>query len=155
MRQAPLKERILELGCGLSLPGLVLAKRGQRVTVSDYHPDVPEFLRRNLKLNHLTSDLVEFVQMDWRTTQPRHDEFVTILASDVLYDRQQATELLGFLERFRKGFQRLIVADPGRPFLQTFQTEIAIKFKLNSKITIEKCQSLHLGQEIWILDVVF
>jgi len=45
--------RILEVGCGLGLASLVLARRGADVTASDLHPLAEEFLRENAALNGL------------------------------------------------------------------------------------------------------
>ena len=38
---------VLEIGCGLALPSLVLSRAGALVTATDLHPDVPHFLDRN------------------------------------------------------------------------------------------------------------
>ena len=43
--------RILEVGCGLALPSLVLAGRGADITATDYHPLAGEFLERNAREN--------------------------------------------------------------------------------------------------------
>src|SRR4051812_5576848 len=40
-------ETALELGCGLALPSLTLARLGAQVTATDSHPAVEEFFRRN------------------------------------------------------------------------------------------------------------
>ena len=37
-------QRVLEVGCGLALPGLVLHRRGADVVVSDRHPECASFL---------------------------------------------------------------------------------------------------------------
>ena len=43
--------KVLEVGCGLGLPGILAASYGADVTLSDGHPDVPRFLQRNVELN--------------------------------------------------------------------------------------------------------
>lgn len=45
--------RIIELGCGLGLPSLVLQSRGADVTASDHHPLSKKFLVYNAALNRL------------------------------------------------------------------------------------------------------
>src|SRR5690554_2624098 len=45
--------RIIELGCGLALPSLLLKSRGADVTASDHHPLSERFLDYNAVLNSL------------------------------------------------------------------------------------------------------
>src|SRR5690625_5520486 len=45
--------RIIELGCGLGLPSLVLQSRGVNITASDHHPLSESFLAYNATLNPL------------------------------------------------------------------------------------------------------
>ena len=54
LRPVNADERILELGCGLGLASLVGHRRGANITASDCHPLAGEFLRENLRLNHLS-----------------------------------------------------------------------------------------------------
>jgi len=46
---------ILEVGCGLGLPSLVLQQRGADITASDYHPLAEEFLRRACSRSRIVS----------------------------------------------------------------------------------------------------
>jgi 2-polyprenyl-3-methyl-5-hydroxy-6-metoxy-1,4-benzoquinol methylase len=45
--------RTLEVGCGLAIPALTLARNGIPVEATDYHPEVPRFLERNRLLNEI------------------------------------------------------------------------------------------------------
>lgn len=108
--------RVLEIGCGLALPSLALGKLGCSVTASDVHPDVPEFFRRNTARNTVSS--VEFILADWKVSGVLSGPWDVILASDVLYDRRQMTELADFLHE-RMG-REAILADPGRPYWDSF-----------------------------------
>jgi predicted nicotinamide N-methyase len=56
-------KRILELGCGLALGGIVCNRRGADVTASDRHPLAGEFLAANLALNDLPS--MPYIDVDW------------------------------------------------------------------------------------------
>ena len=51
--------RVLELGCGLALPGIAAALRGARVTVSDWAPDALGFARSNAERNGVALEVVE------------------------------------------------------------------------------------------------
>lgn len=115
----PKGSRILEIGCGLALPSLVLAKAGWDVKATDLHPDVCGFLEHNKKLNQL--DGPEFLQLDWREEQTQADRnWDLIIASDVLYDKTQPETLLKFLMRSLSPKGRALIADPGRSYIDTF-----------------------------------
>lgn len=138
----------LEVGCGLALPSLTLLKRGAfRVMATDLHPDVPAFLERNLSRNGLENHPGFFYrQVDWRSdeglravTEIFPDRFPeVILASDVLYERGQAEAVAGFLATcFSRGTSRVILTDPGRPWLQDFVTAASrygLKPTLDSRV---------------------
>jgi predicted nicotinamide N-methyase len=127
------RPRVLELGCGLALPSLVLAARGWSVVARDLHPDVEYFLARNR--SRLPGVDLVFERADWQ--EPRQEAWHLVLASDVLYDRSQpaslarylATSLKGTLVDSRAGHEphpepgaamRALVCDPGRGYLDEF-----------------------------------
>lgn len=106
---------VLEIGCGLALPSLALAKLGVGdVTASDLHPDVPDFLHRSLERNGLR---VRFLPLDTRKDFTDAD---VLLASDVLYDRTQPAALLKFLKGSAR-WREAVFTDPGRGYWEEFQ----------------------------------
>lgn len=113
--------RILEVGCGLALPSLYLEKRGRRVEATDLHPDVPAFLEANRKRNGLSGP--HFVELDWRKPLAPEQTWDLILASDVLYDKTQPASLLEFLLRAVAPGGCVLLADPGRSYLEGFFSE--------------------------------
>lgn len=122
-RPLPKEPRILEVGCGLALPSLFLAKRGLKVEATDLHPDVPAFLEANRERNGLKGPA--FVELDWRKPLEPGRAWDLILASDVLYDKTQPASLLEFLSRAVAPGGRVILADPGRSYVEGFFTEAA------------------------------
>lgn len=103
---------ILEVGCGLALPSLVLAKLGFSVVASDFHPDVPAFLSENGKLNGVE---VKYRALDWAgASQPAE----VILGSDLVYDKRQPLTLTNFLAASH--WKVAVIADPGRPYWDSF-----------------------------------
>lgn len=113
-------DRLLEIGCGLALPSLLLSKYGWEVEATDLHPDVPHFLQANRKHNAVFGP--SFVQLDWRNlaqgeNRPQWD---LILASDVLYDKTQPGTLSEFLDAHLSATGRALVADPGRTYVEGF-----------------------------------
>lgn len=92
---APLRgRRVIELGCGLGLPGVTAARRGAAVTLSDRNMNALRFAARNLARNGLPGMVVG---MDWRLPCLR-GEFGLCLAADVTYDPVANDGLIEFLD---------------------------------------------------------
>jgi len=105
-------ERILELGCGIGLASLVLQRRGANIVASDVHPLTEPFLAYNAALNQLPA--VHYRQLRWDTPLPTLGRFDLIIASDVLYERDQA-ELIGdVIARHAFDDAQVLITDPGR-----------------------------------------
>ena len=117
---------ILEFGCGLALPSLFAATRGARVIASDSHPEVPRFLERNRELNppQLGGSL-EYRACDWMSPDSAPlGSFDRVIATDVLYERHYAAPVAGALARATRPGGTIWLADPGRPYLQSFADEM-------------------------------
>jgi predicted nicotinamide N-methyase len=116
-------KRILEVGCGLAIPSLVAAKLGAQVVATDFHPEVPRFLESNLAINQVES--VRYEHIDWSKGFPDLGEFDWVMGSDVLYERQHALLLAQVVNHYMDaGMSRAMIADPARPYLQTFVDEM-------------------------------
>lgn len=105
-------KRILELGCGIGLPSLVLQQRGAEVVASDIHPLAESFLAYNAALNALPA--VHFRQFDWARPLPGLGRFEAIIASDVLYERGQADALADVIDRHASEAAEVVLTDAGR-----------------------------------------
>lgn len=118
---------VLELGCGLALPGLVAARLGARVFACDAHPDVPPFLARNAALSHAA---VEYMHVDWSdpaqlaALQARVGAIDLVIGSDLLYEAGLAASLPVALAALCPRGARALLADPGRPHLQLAVNEL-------------------------------
>ena len=106
-------KQVLELGCGLGLPGIACAAAGAaHVCLSDVSVDSIELARRNAALNGLDR-VVEAQTLDW--DEP-HDstKFELIIAADVCYEECHseplARELPQLLER-KSDSRAIIVLD--------------------------------------------
>ncbi len=117
-------KRVLELGCGLALPALVAAKFGAHVTATDLHPDVPAFLVRNLELNHLAPEAIEYREHDWRAAALERT-FDLVLGSDILYEAGHPGPVARALAAHVAPGGRILLADPARPYLQACLDELA------------------------------
>lgn len=112
--------RVLELGSGLGLSGIVAALKGARVTQTDFIRDALELARENARQNDVVT---EQVWADWRKF-PELGRYPIIIGSDILYE----PEVHPFLEKIiwdhlEPGGQ-LILSDPGREWARTFMLRL-------------------------------
>lgn len=105
-------KRILELGCGIGLASLVLQRRGADVVATDAHPLAEVFLAYNAALNALPA--LHYRHLRWDTPLPTLGDFDLIIASDVLYERDQAELIAGVIDRHARAQAEVLVTDPGR-----------------------------------------
>ena len=105
-------KRVLELGCGLGLLGVVAARDGARMLCTDYEAKALAFAKRNALQNGCRH--VRFRLMDWRrpSLKRRYD---AILASDVIYEARNFGPLVALMQRFLARGGCAFFADPGRP----------------------------------------
>lgn len=116
-------KNILELGCGIGLTSLVLARRGARITACDHHPLAEDFLRRNAELNGLPP--IAFLHAPWLGPNPRIGRYDLIIGSDLLYERDHALLLAGFIDEHARPAAQVLIADPGRGYVSPFSVLMA------------------------------
>ena len=137
---------VLEIGCGLGLVGIVAAKLGGLVTLTDYLPAALEFAEYNWKLNFKTKADVQL--LDWRKPQNILPVDV-LLASDIAYESRSFKPLLKALKVLVKKDGLILIGEPNRKFAKEFFTDLknegyfitdevrtVIKDGLKNKITI-------------------
>ena len=123
MLEEPLEERrILEVGCGLGLPSLVVQQLGGNVTASDYHPLAEQFLLENARLNSLPS--IPFETGNWNKPYATSSSYDLIVGSDLLYQDSHAKLLAAFVDRKLAHKGILILVDPGRGAHRKFAKEM-------------------------------
>jgi predicted nicotinamide N-methyase len=105
-------KRILEIGAGLALASLVIHRRAGDMTVSDWHPLSQAFLNENLLLNKLGP--LKYQKGNWEESNPELGQFELIIGSDVLYERQQPSQLTAFIHRHAASSAQIIIVDPDR-----------------------------------------
>ena len=88
--------RVLDLGCGLGLPGLVAAACGASVVFADYEPAALEFVRASVARNGFQN--VRCVTLDF-TRDAVAERFDVILGAEVVYDPRSYDPLCEFLDR--------------------------------------------------------
>ncbi len=124
------QERVLELGCGLGLASLVGHRRGADMTASDCHPLAASFLRENSRLNQLAP--IKYRHAQWGAlplAQPLYQDdpdlplvgrFDLIIASDVLYERDEAGHLATYINHHAAPAAEVWIVDPNRGNRATF-----------------------------------
>lgn len=105
-------KRILEIGCGMALSSLLLNKQCADITATDYHPEVHNFLQRNVLLND--DRAIAFEQVDWADKSDDLGLFDLIIGSDLLYEDNHIELLADFIEAHSKPACEVVIVDPGR-----------------------------------------
>jgi predicted nicotinamide N-methyase len=103
--------RVMELGCGLGLVGVVAALQGARVLCTDYEAEALAFARYNARRN--ACHQVRFRLVDWRRPALRR-RYDVIFASDVIYEARHFGVLVALLQRYLARGGCAIFAEPGR-----------------------------------------
>jgi len=114
----PPRGRVLELGCGLALPSLVLLGRGIDVVATDYYDDALLFAGANARRNGLP-DLVASL-LDWRSLPADLGRFETVVAADVLYEARNIASFTAALAVLLADDGEVLLADPDRKHLPAF-----------------------------------
>jgi len=134
--------RVVELGCGLAVPGIAAARAGAEVLATDSDPDALELVSQNAQANEVR---VETAAVDWG--QP--DELVSrapfdlVLAADVLYERASVALLLELLPLLAP---EVWLADPGRPAADAFIEEARRRWTLETRVRgVVQIHRLELG----------
>lgn len=121
-------ERILEIGCGLALAGLVGHRRGADVTVSDCHPLAAGFLEENLRLNGLAP--MKYRHGHWGAPEAQgmpivRGRFDLIIGSDLLYERDVHAGLAIFIGLHAGPAAEVWIVDPDRGNRPAFNRQMA------------------------------
>ena len=110
---------VLELGCGVGLAGVALAKLGWSVRATDFVEDALVFASLNARQNRVASRH-RVAYLDWR--HPVGSPTDCVVASDVAYERQAHPHLNRVLRHLLRPGGSLYVSDPGRPISRDFFT---------------------------------
>lgn len=112
--------RVLELGCGLALNGILAARLGGSVTVTDWFREAIALALDNATLNGVT---LTGIWMDWNTP-PTDQRYDLILGADLLYERRNHAPILAALPVLLAPGGTALLSDPGRPHLPAFRADL-------------------------------
>ena len=105
-------KRVLELGAGTGLPGIVAATFGAQVVQTDRHDAALELGRSNAERNGARS--IEHRIADW-TQWPDTERYDLILGADVIYAPRLHPSLRTIFDTNLAAEGSLLLADPFRP----------------------------------------
>lgn len=110
-------KEILELGCGVGLPGLVANAEGAKVTLSDFQEDALRIVELNWIVNF--GELPRTMILDWRTP-PSNLKFETVIASDVVYEQSLFKPVLNTLKNVLAEKGVIFLSEPNRSVAREF-----------------------------------
>ncbi len=115
------ESRVLELGAGLGVSGIVAAAFGHQVTITDYKDEILDFARVSAAVNGV-GDQVEFSLLDW-TAPASLGQFDVIIGSEILFHERFFSPLLKVFQFYLKPDGAIYLAHDVRrkslsPFLE-------------------------------------
>jgi len=113
--------RVIEIGCGLGLPGLTASRRGGRVLFVDWLAEPLRFVRASLATNGLRADVLV---ADVRA-MPVRTRFDLVLAAEILYDRSGFAALAAALAALVAPGGRVLLTDGQRTDTRNFYDALA------------------------------
>lgn len=114
-------QRVLELGAGLGLVGIVTAAKGADIVQTDFIPEALELAKENAKINGINN--ITYALADWREFSLT-EKFDWIVGSDILYEPNLHSYLRSiFINNLKMG-GCIVLADPGREDAQKFIEEL-------------------------------
>lgn len=110
---------VLELGAGTGLCGMVAARLGYKVILTDL-PDIVDNLKENISANMLEGDNIAAEVLDWTDPAPfngKQLQFPCIMASDPVYQLDQPPLIANMAHKLllRESDSRLCIQMPLRP----------------------------------------
>ncbi len=116
--------RVLELGAGTGLPGIVAASFGADVTQTDRHEVGLHICKQNAERNGLST--IQHRAADWTDWQVA-DTYDVILGSDILYSDDYHSHLRAIFAKNLAAGGRVLLSDPFRApsiaFLESLEGE--------------------------------
>lgn len=133
-------KQVLEIGCGLALPGIVASKIGAKVTFTDYIYEPLTFAKQNAELNNINN--ANYKIIDWRTINDTDLIGIDILlASDVAYEKRSFDDLLKAIQHVTSKGICFYLSEPNRQLAIPFIS----KLKDLALIKMEKTYDIHLN----------
>ncbi|HET6202006.1 MAG TPA: methyltransferase domain-containing protein [Planctomycetota bacterium] len=126
---------VLDLGCGVGLPGIAAGMRGARVVFADIFEEALALARENAEGAGVRG--AEYLRLDWRDASFDR-RFDAVLGADLYYESRHHGPLLEFFARAVRPGGFVVAADPRRPNSDPFFEEAARRFAVEgSELEVE------------------
>jgi predicted nicotinamide N-methyase len=112
-------KRVVELGCGLGLPGICAGLMSSLVTFSDSVEECLDVVRQNAILNGLGERECNFLQLDWEAGY-FGEVFDIIIGSEILYDYFCHSDLVRLLLKMLSPGGMILFAERKRLVVERF-----------------------------------
>ncbi len=103
-------KRVLELGCGLGLSGVVAASLGADVTLTDKVPLALRIALENARRNAIDPAPRQFCA-DWQDWSHR-DTYEVVIGSDLVYESSMISHLVEVFRRCTRPGGRIVISAP-------------------------------------------
>ena len=127
-------QKVLEIGCGVGIAGVVAAHLGAHTTFSDMVPVTLEAASETCRLNKLEN--FETCILDWSARIKLKPKYDLILGSEVFFDTENLEGISNVLEKTLAPEGKGIFCDPNRLGLDTIEEHFRKTFTFSLE-TIE------------------
>ncbi len=121
--------KVLEIGCGTGVPGVVAAQLGAFTMFSDMVPVTLEAVKETCRLNHLSN--FDTCILDWSAKIQSKERYDVVLGCEVFYDEAILANIAHVLEQVLAPGGKGIFCDPNRLGLDTIELAFQEKFNLS------------------------
>jgi 2-polyprenyl-3-methyl-5-hydroxy-6-metoxy-1,4-benzoquinol methylase len=140
-------KRLLEIGCGVGVVGIVASSFGHRVTMTEYNAHALNFARANARMNRSATDSnPEIMELDWNRPQ-LNGAFDYVVGSEVVYKEKDFNAILNLFRSCLKPGGQVVLAEGVRKTSIEFFRQMQEFFLIKAQKKLVR----HEGEEIRIL----
>lgn len=121
--------KVLEIGCGTGVPGVVAGQLGAFTMFSDMVSVTLEAVKETCRLNHISH--FDTCTLDWSKKIPSTERYGMVLGCEVFYDEAILANISHVLEQVLAPGGKGIFCDPNRLGLDTINLAFQEKFNLS------------------------